>query len=546
MDCKPHAFSGAVGLLRWFEKVESVIAMCNCPVANQVKFAARTLEVPALTWWNTQVQMLGLAMANGLPWEEFKSMMKEEYCPRDEIQNASNTKHGYFIQPYHYPANYPTCHKLTDHAVTQGTLPPRGSVSKPTDNHKRKFDHHSNIHSKSKGPQFNQPQLNPSQHQQREFEPAKNFNQSISSSQNQGGCTGKSLKCNKCNFHHFGFCNRCQRCGKIGHAAKDFRGDLQTKQPFQQPGSTRGCFECGKEGHIWKNCPQLKKGGNGNHNHNQNNSNGGNNDNGGGNGAKGRAFVLGSGEARYDHNVVTGKFLLNNYFAYVLFDTGADRSFISKKLSDTIKGTPTLLEAKYIIEIADGQIIEATHILKGCKLELASHKLDIDLMPVTLRSFDVIVGMDWLSKNQAEIICRGKIVRIPLPSGKTLSVQGEKVGAVMGIISFMKALKCLRKGHTTILALVAEQPSEEKKIDDILIVREFLEVFPEDLPGLPPHRQVEFKIDLTPGAVPIARAPYRLAPSELQELSTQLQDLLDKGFIRPSSSPWGAPALFVK
>ncbi|KAI3815655.1 hypothetical protein L1987_15333 [Smallanthus sonchifolius] len=309
------------------------------------------------------------------------------------------------------------------------------------------------------------------------------------------------------------------------------KGELQAKQPFQQPGFTKGCFECGKEGHFRRSCLQLRKGGNGNHNPNQNNNNGGNNGNGGGNGAKGRDFVLGSGEARYDHNVVTGKFLLDNYFASVLFDTGADRSFISKKLSDMIKGTLTLLEAKYIIEIADGQIIEATHILKGCKLKLASHILDIDLMPVTLSSFDVIVGMDWLSKNQAEIICREKIVRIPLPSGETFSVQGEKVGAVMGIISFIKAQKCLRKMHTTILALIAEQPSEEKKIDDIPIVREFLEVFPEDLPGLPPHRQVEFQIDLAPRATPIARAPYRLAPSELQELSTMLQELLDKGFI---------------
>ncbi|KAI3682659.1 hypothetical protein L1987_82785 [Smallanthus sonchifolius] len=262
--------------------------------------------------------------------------------------------------------------------------------------------------------------------------------------------------------------------------------------------------------------------GNNGNNPNQNNNGGNNGNNGGngGNGAKGRAFVLGSGEARYDHNVVTGKFLLNNYFASVLFDTGADRSFISKKLSDMIKGTPTLLEAKYVIEIADGQIIEATHILKGCKLDLASHILDIDLMPVTLGSFDVIVGMDWLSKNQAEIICREKIVRVPLSNGETLSIQGERAGAVMGIISFMKAQKCLRKGHTAILALVAEQPSEEKKIEDIPVMREFLEVFPEDLPGLPPHRQVEFQIDLAPGAAPIARAPYRLAPSELQELST--------------------------
>ncbi|KAI3725586.1 hypothetical protein L1987_65377 [Smallanthus sonchifolius] len=250
----------------------------------------------------------------------------------------------------------------------------------------------------------------------------------------------------------------------MGHAVKDYRVALSNKQPFRPQGFTRGCFQRSKEGHIQRDCPQSKKGGNGNGNGNgnnqgnndNNNNQGNNNGNNGGNGAKGRAFMLGSGEARYDHNVVTCRFLLNNYFASVLFDTCADKSFISKKLSDMIKGTPNLLEAKYIIEIADGQIIEATHILKGCKLELAGHKLNIDLMTITLGSFDVIVGMDWLSKNQAEIICSDKIVRIPLPSGETLFIQGEKVGAVMGIISFMKAQKCLRKGHTAILALVSE------------------------------------------------------------------------------------------
>ncbi|KAI3802550.1 hypothetical protein L1987_30686 [Smallanthus sonchifolius] len=215
-------------------------------------------------------------------------------------------------------------------------------------------------------------------------------------------------------------------------------------------------------------------------------------------------------------------FLLNDHYASVLFDTGADRSFISRELSGQLEINPTLLEHHYTVEIADGKVIEATHILKGCQLELSGHKLDIDQMPVTLGSFDIIVGMDWLSENQAEIICSEKIVRIPLPSGEILSVQGERS------------------------ALVADKSTEEKKLEDIPIVREFPDVFPEDLPSLPPHRQVKFQIDLTPGASPIARAPYRLAPSKLQELSTQLQELLDKGFIRPSSSPWGAPVLFVK
>ena len=116
----------------------------------------------------------------------------------------------------------------------------------------------------------------------------------------------------------------------------------------------------------------------------------------------------------------------------------------------------------------------------------------------------------------------------------------------LNLISCMKAQKCLRKGCYAVLAHITEEKKEEKQLKDVPIVRDYPEVFPEDLSGLPPPRQVEFHIDLVPGAASVARAPYRLAPSEMQELSSQLQELLDKGYIRPSSSPWGAPVLFVK
>ncbi|XP_071708242.1 uncharacterized protein [Rutidosis leptorrhynchoides] len=159
-------------------------------------------------------------------------------------------------------------------------------------------------------------------------------------------------------------------------------------------------------------------------------------------------------------------------------------------------------------------------------------------MPVELGSFDVIIGMDWLSKNHANIACAEKSIRIPLANGETLVVQGEKSGAKLNIISCMKARKYLRKGCQAILAHVKAMESEKKRLEDVPVVKDFPGVFPEDLPGLPPHRQVEFQIDLIPGAAPVARPPYRLAPSELQELSNQLQELLDNGFIRPSSSPW--------
>ncbi|GKF06652.1 putative reverse transcriptase domain-containing protein, partial [Tanacetum coccineum] len=135
-------------------------------------------------------------------------------------------------------------------------------------------------------------------------------------------------------------------------------------------------------------------------------------------------------------------------------------------------------------------------------------------MPVELGSFDMIIGMDWLAKYHVVIVCAEKIIRIPF---------GDEI-----------------------LIVRDEDKSKGRRLEDVPVVQEFPKVFPEDLPGIPPTRQVEFRIDLVPGATPVARAPYRLAPSEMKELAEQLQELTDKGFIRPSSSPWGAPVLFVK
>ncbi|GKC34461.1 putative reverse transcriptase domain-containing protein, partial [Tanacetum coccineum] len=141
-------------------------------------------------------------------------------------------------------------------------------------------------------------------------------------------------------------------------------------------------------------------------------------------------------------------------------------------------------------------------------------------------SFDVIMGMDWLSQHKTVIVGHEKVVEIPVEDGRILRVHGERA---VGITRALKSAK-----------------EDEPKLNDISVVREFEDVFPEDLSGLPPQQQVEFRIDLVPGATPIAKSPYRLAPCEMQELSGQLQELQDKSFIRPSHSPWGAPVLFVK
>nr|GEZ73868.1 putative reverse transcriptase domain-containing protein [Tanacetum cinerariifolium] len=298
------------------------------------------------------------------------------------------------------------------------------------------------------------------------------------------------------------------------------------------------CFECGAQGHFKNNCPKLG-------NRNQGNQNQAGNGN-----AVARAYGVGTIGGIPAANVVTGTFLLNNHCASILFDTVADKSFVSTAFSSLININPSTLDYSYDVELADGQIIRVNTVIWGCTLNFLNRPFNIDLMPVELGSFDVIIGMDWLKTYHAVIVC-DEIVRVPF-GNETLIIwcDGSNNRNQLNIISCTKTRKYLLKGYPVFLANITtkmiKDKSKEKRLKDVPIVRDFSEVFPEDLPGLSSTRQVEFQIDLIPGAAPVARAPYRLAPSDMKELSDQLQELSDKGFIRPSSSPWGAPFLFVK
>nr|GFA71582.1 putative reverse transcriptase domain-containing protein [Tanacetum cinerariifolium] len=153
--------------------------------------------------------------------------------------------------------------------------------------------------------------------------------------------------------------------------------------------------------------------------------------------------------------------------------------------------------------------------------------------------------MDWLILNDAIIVCGKKEVHVPLKK-RTLVVKGDDCVSRLKVVSCMKVKKYVDRGSYLFVAQVVEKEPVERLLEDVPIICKFPDVFPEDLPGLLPPRQIEFEIELVPGTAPMARAPYRLAPSKMKELAKQLQQLSDKGFIRPSSSPWGAPVLFVK
>nr|GEX21733.1 putative reverse transcriptase domain-containing protein [Tanacetum cinerariifolium] len=330
----------------------------------------------------------------------------------------------------------------------------------------------------------------------------------------------------KCNYHHMGQCPpKCGKCKRYGHTTTDYLANTNNNNNNKNQ-KAGACYECGNTGHIKRNCQKLNNRGNAI--------------------AQGRAYVFGGRDASPDSNVITGTFLLNNRYTKILFDTGADRSFVSTTFSALIGITPTTLENHYDVELANRKIIGVNTIVRGWTFNFMNHPFNIDLMPVPLDSFDVIIRMDWLTNYHGVIICDEKIVRVPF-GREMLIFQGnrdnQREESRLNVISCTKSQEYLSKGCDVFLACItrkeAKDKSEGKQLEDVPIVKYFPEIFPEDLSGIPLARQVEFQIDLVPGATPVAQAPYRLAPSKMKELAGQLQELSDKGFIRPSSSPWG-------
>ena len=182
----------------------------------------------------------------------------------------------------------------------------------------------------------------------------------------------------------------------------------------------------------------------------------------------------------------------------------------------------------------------------GCDVTVGGQRLPADLIVLGITDFDVVLGMDWLEQNYANIDCRSKVVTFGIPGLPRFCFYGDRYGRNIPMISALHASRLMQQGCEGYLAYLLNPSGSTTSLQDIPVVSEYPDVFPEELPGLPPEREIDFPIELVPGTAPISRAPYRMSASELAELKKQLAELLDKGFIRPSASPWGAPVLFVK
>ncbi|TYK27130.1 pol protein [Cucumis melo var. makuwa] len=314
---------------------------------------------------------------------------------------------------------------------------------------------------------------------------------------------GKSL-CTTCGKHHLGRCL--------------FR--------------TRICFKCRQEGHTVDTCPMRLT-------ENVQNQ-------GAGAPHQGTIFATNKTDAERAGTVVTGTLPVLGHYALVLFDSGSSHSFIFSAfvLHACLEVEP--LHHVLSVSTPSGECMLSMEKVKACQIEIAGHVFEVTLLVLDMLDFDVILGMDWLVANHASIDCSRKEVAFNPPSIASFKFKGEGSRSLPKVISAMRSNKLLSQGTWNILASVVDTREVDVSLSSEPVVRDYPDVFSEELPGLPPHIEIEFAIELESGTVPISRAPYRMAPAELKELKVQLQELLDKGFIRPSVSPWGAPILFVK
>ncbi|KAD7478106.1 hypothetical protein E3N88_01242 [Mikania micrantha] len=542
--CNPPPFDGkkdAVATCHWVSAMEAVIEISECRVDQAVKFAAHSFTEEALHWWNTVKQSKTTTDVEGMKWENLKELVMKHFCPKNEIDKIEReflTLKAGRMNHRQYTSKFNEMSRLVPHLVNTEErrmklyvegLPPRVRT-----------------HVKAHAPRTFESAVEISGivwDDVLEIEPIKEEPKQKWSSRfkrNRNDKPGPPIKkfrreefetCTKCGRRHRGECllgtTLCYRCGKTGHFSNNCP-------------SMPKCYNCGGIGHVSKNCfkpkimpteaskPESSKGGEKQK-------------------AKARAFTMTKDQADKDPDVVTGTFLINDIPALVLFDSGASMSFVAVTFCDKLRANVKKIEHAFNIETALGKSTRVTEAIDDdCYIDIEGHRFPVKLFVITLGGFDVVLGMDWLAKHEANIVCQRNMIFLTDLNGRSVTVYGDKVFNAPKVISMIKASEFMRRGCGAYLAYVIDKEINVKELEDVPVVCNFSDIFPEDLPGIPPDREIEFQIDVVPGAQPVAKAPYRLAPTEMKELMTQLQDLLDKGFIRPSVSPWGAPVLFVK
>ncbi|GJY61455.1 putative reverse transcriptase domain-containing protein [Tanacetum coccineum] len=427
MKCGPMLFygtKGAVGLCRWFKKMKSTFGISECAKRRKVKFATATLHGRALTWLEDELRHLKLRDTNiaayterfnelallcpdVFPNEKKKVKLYIKWLPEIIKGETTSSRHAMLndvVRMAHTLMEQKI--QAMNERIAEGNKRRWENNNQGRNNNRNNNDNRNNKNSRNNNNRNNRGNYRDNNRHNQYNQRRQDGARVKTATQNNGvDLGGPAPKCNHCGLCHFWNCPaKCTKCNKRVHKPKDCRVRIVATRVNALP--IRACYEYGERNHDRSRCPELadQRGGN----------------------ATGRAYAFRDAEQGQGPNVVTGTFLLNNRYARVLFDSGSDKSFINSGFSHLTDIKLVRLNISYVVELADGKLVSKNTVLRGGTLNILNQLFKVDLMPIEIGTVDVIIGMDWLVKHDALIVCGKKEVHIPVKAHVTEKEPKEK------------------------------------------------------------------------------------------------------------------------